>query len=258
MFEGAGDAPAKRHPAQVADVTYLRQPAPLVVHPIRRRASLGVGSRRRCARGPVGRYPGRVFKRNSAANNSKPAGGSGSALKVEPPGSVTAASATTKGKATPKRRDAEALRRTSVIATGGRAGARGKESRAQYAARRQAMMRGDDSALPARDRGPVRRFVRDYVDSRRTVVSLFLPVGFPIMVLSVLPGIQAIAELALWAFFIAIIIDSVLMARKIRREVGTRFPSESTRGLGLYAVTRAMQIRRLRMPKPRVARGAKI
>jgi len=256
MFEGAGGAPAKQNVAQVADETYLRQPAPLVVHPIRRRAKLGVGSRRRYARPPMGRYPGRVFKRNSAASShptTKPDGDSGGALKVEPAASAT------KGKATPKRRDAEALRRTSVIATGGRAGARGsRESRAQYAARRQAMMRGDDSALPARDRGPVRRFVRDYVDSRRTVVSLFLPVGFPIMVLSVLPGIQAIAELALWAFFIAIIVDSALMARKIRREVTTRFPGESTRGLGLYAVTRAMQIRRLRMPKPRVARGAKI
>jgi hypothetical protein len=120
------------------------------------------------------------------------------------------------------------------------------------------MLRGDESALPARDRGPARRFVRDYVDSRRTVASLFIPVGLPIMVLSVLPGIQLIAELLLWAFFIAIIVDSVLMSRRVRREVSNRFPGEPTHGLGLYAVTRAMQLRRLRMPKPRVARGAKI
>lgn len=124
--------------------------------------------------------------------------------------------------------------------------------------RRQAMLRGDENALPARDRGPARRFVRDYVDSRRTVASLFIPVGLPIMVLSVLPGVALIAEILLWVFFIAIIVDSVLMSRRVRREVSQRFPGEQTKGLGLYAVTRAMQLRRLRMPKPKVARGAKL
>lgn len=209
----------------------------------------------------IGRYPGSVFKRDSTASSpapAKPDGDTAGSLKVEP------AAGATKGKATPKRRDAEALRRTSVIASGGRlgargaAGARGGASRADQVARRQAMMRGDESALPARDRGPVRRFVRDYVDSKRTLVSLFLPIGFPIMVLMVLPGIQAFAQIALWAFFLAIIVDALLIGRRIRRVVGARFPGESTRGLGLYAVTRAMQLRRLRMPKPRVARGAKL
>jgi hypothetical protein len=146
-----------------------------------------------------------------------------------------------------------------VIAQGGRgSGRRGRESREQAAIRRQAMLRGDENALPARDRGPARRFVRDYVDSRRTVASLFIPVGLPIMVLSVLPGIQLVAEILLWVFFIAIIVDSVFMSRRVRREVTRRFPGEQTSGLGLYAVTRAMQLRRLRMPKPKVARGAKI
>ena len=37
-----------------------------------------------------------------------------------------------------------------------------------------------------------------------------------------------------------------------------RFPNESTKGLGLYAAMRAMQFRRMRVPGPRVARGAKV
>lgn len=191
-----------------------------------------------------------MFTRN-AKTTAQPGGSTDATgeLTVEPVG---------KGKATPKRREAQAMRRTSVIAQGGRGGRRGRESREQYAMRRQAMLRGDESALPARDRGPARKFVRDYVDSRRTVVSLFLPIGFPIMVLSVMPGVQLYAELALWLFFVAIAADSVLMTRRVRREVAARLPGEPTRGLGLYAVTRAMQIRRLRMPKPRVSRGAKI
>jgi Protein of unknown function (DUF3043) len=200
-----------------------------------------------------------VFKRSSksATDQLEPADSTA-------PGRAEAAASPSKGKATPKRRDAQALRRTSVIASGSRGvrGARsaraGRETREQAAVRRQAMLRGDENALPARDRGPARRFVRDYVDARRTVVSLFLPIGFPIIVLSLLPGIQLFAELALWLFFLAVAVDSVLMARRIRRVVASRFPGESTRGLGLYAVTRAMQIRRLRMPKPRVERGAKV
>lgn len=198
-----------------------------------------------------------MFRRASKPDSDRTATADGTATSSSAV-KVASAAASGKGKATPKRREAEALRRTSVIAQGGGSGRRGRESREQAALRRQAMLRGDESALPARDRGPARRFVRDYVDSRRTVASLFIPVGLPIMVLSVLPGIQLIAEILLWVFFIAIIVDSVLMSRRVKREVGTRFPGEQTNGLGFYAVTRAMQLRRLRMPKPKVARGGKI
>ncbi len=64
--------------------------------------------------------------------------------------------------------------------------------------------------------------------------------------------------LTLWVFVVGIVVDSVIMTRRLRTEVARRFPKESTKGLGLYAITRAMQLRRLRIPKPRVARGTKI
>lgn len=162
-----------------------------------------------------------------------------------------------KGKATPRRRDAEARRRTSVINQGGRGGrGRGRESREQIAARREALKRGDESVLPARDRGPARRFVRDFVDARRSPATYFMPVGLPIFLLSYTQ--IWVFQLLSYAVVLALFTDGVLITRRVRREVATRFPKEPTRGLGLYALTRAVQLRRLRIPGPRVSPGQKI
>jgi hypothetical protein len=174
-----------------------------------------------------------------------------------------------KGKATPKRREAEAARKTSVIApprrgragASGRASARaGKQSPEQLRARREAMRRGDDSALTTRDRGPARRFARDYVDARRSVVGLFIPLAVPVILLGYtrVPVLVWTANVGLYAFVFGSILDSIRMNRAIRKQVSIRYPGESTKGLGLYAVMRAMQFRRMRMPGPRVARGAKL
>ncbi len=164
-----------------------------------------------------------------------------------------AQAAASKGHATPKRKVAEARNRTTVIAQSG--GKRGRQSREQLAARRQAFRRGDESALPARDRGPVRRWVRDFVDSRRSIISWFIPAALLILVLSPFGMLGAVVQVV---FVVAVIIETTLMTRRIRAEVGQRFPGESTKGLGYYAFTRAMMFRRMRMPAPRVARGAKI
>jgi Protein of unknown function (DUF3043) len=120
--------------------------------------------------------------------------------------------------------------------------------------------RGDDSALTARDRGPARRFARDYVDARRSVIGLFMPVALPVIVLgySHVALLTLLANFGLYAFVLGSIIDSVRMSRGIRKQVAIRFPNEPTKGLGLYAVMRAMQFRRIRIPGPRVARGAKL
>lgn len=184
----------------------------------------------------------------SPAESAAAAAGSSNATATVPSG---------KGKPTPKRRVAEAQRRTSVIAQGG---GKRRETREQYAARREAMKRGDESALLPRDRGQARRFARDYVDSRRSIANYFMPVGLPVILLTYtgIPVFTLLGMLTLWVFVVGIVVDSVIMTRRLRTEVARRFPKESTKGLGLYAITRAMQLRRLRIPKPRVARGAKI
>jgi hypothetical protein len=183
----------------------------------------------------------------------------------------TLGSAPTKGKATPKRREAEAARKVSAIGSTGRS-ARGTSTRGtgkggrltpeQARLRREAMRRGDDSALPVRDRGPARRYTRDYVDARRNVLGLFVPVAVPVIVLGfIFPHVRVvvlITTFALYAYILGSLFDSILMAQGIRKQVAMRFPNESTRGIGLYAAMRALQFRRMRMPAARVARGAKI
>jgi DUF3043 family protein len=183
-----------------------------------------------------------VFKRSSSVEAPQAA---------DDDASVKAA-AGAKGRATPKRSVAQARNRTTVIAQGGK---RGRASRGDVAARREAFRRGEESALPARDRGPVRRWVRDYVDSRRSIVSWFIPAALLILLLSPFGTIGAVFQVV---FVVAIVVETTLTTRRIRSQVRQRFPGQSTKGLGYYAFSRAMMFRRMRMPAPRVERGAKI
>ena len=167
-----------------------------------------------------------------------------------------------KGRPTPKRRDAE-KRRTPVgppPATRKEASARRKERvRAERTAAREGMARGDQRYLPARDRGPERALVRDLVDSRRTASTLFLPSAVLIIATSFVqtPLFQQVAYF-LWLFvLVSIAIDSVVLGRLVTRRVREEFPESRERGRSLvfYAVMRALQLRRLRVPTPRVDPG---
>jgi hypothetical protein len=115
--------------------------------------------------------------------------------------------------------------------------------------------------LPARDRGPARRYARDFVDSRRNVLGLFVPVAVPVILLGfIFPHVKTvvlITTFALYAYILGSVLDSIVMAQAIRKQIAVRFPSETTRGIGLYAAMRALQFRRMRMPGPRIARGTK-
>lgn len=168
-----------------------------------------------------------------------------------------------KGRPTPKRREAEARRRTPAVAPANRKEAaklaRG-QARERRRAARVALAKGDERMLPARDAGPVRRYARDFVDSRRNVGGLFLPLAAVIFVLSLAkdPGIRAAVYFLWMGMLIALFVDSVYVARSIRRLAAEKFPGESTRGIGLYAAMRGMQVRRLRLPPPRVTRGTKV
>ena len=127
---------------------------------------------------------------------------------------------------------------------------------------REAAARGDDSGLPARDRGPVRRLVRDVVDARRNAGSLFLVVAALVLVGYFIPSpaVQSYTVFVWFAFFLVIIADSVVLGRRIKRVVSQRFPDhpESMRSLVWYGVSRATMIRKWRFPKPQVAVGAEV
>lgn len=165
-----------------------------------------------------------------------------------------------KGRPTPTRKEAEALRRAVVKPPANRkeAAKRARETRrAALAKQREALVSGDERYLPVRDRGPVRRFARDFVDARWNVAEFFLPIAVLILVLSVLPWEAGRNfALVLWlGVILTIVVDSVLIARRLKRALRERLPDESPRGATVYALIRTLQMRRMRLPKPQVDRG---
>lgn len=165
-----------------------------------------------------------------------------------------------KGRPTPKRSEAQSQRRRAVTPPLDRKAAmrRQREARrADLARQREALATGDERFLPARDRGPVRRFVRDFVDSRFFVAEMFLPLAVVILVLSVIQvgRMQAIATLLWLGVIVLIVIDSIGLSIRLRKQLKQRFPGQPKRGAVAYALMRSLQMRRLRLPKPQVKRG---
>jgi hypothetical protein len=124
---------------------------------------------------------------------------------------------------------------------------------------RAAYLRGDESALPLRDRGPEKKFVRNYIDSRRSIGEYFLPIIGFVLILSLIPvSVFAVAGIAImYSVLLVSVFDGIFLSRKIKAEVTQRFPDKSTKGLGLYGWLRSTQMRRMRAPKPQIKPGEK-
>lgn len=180
-----------------------------------------------------------MFKRRSATVEAEP---------------ETAPVNSGKGRPTPSRKTAEAARAARVKPPKDSREAKRLErqrSATQRTAARKGMAAGDPKYLPARDRGPARAWVRNYVDSRWSPGELVLPGA---LIVFVLTRISQLAVLFFYFLVISVVFDSIVLARRVRRGVKENFPEESTQGLRLYAILRASQIRRMRMPKPAVPR----
>lgn len=170
-----------------------------------------------------------------------------------------------KGRPTPKRSVAEAKRR-QPIAGSSRAPAapRTKEEKAKARVNRtsryEAMRRGEAWALNPRDRGPARALARDFVDSKRRVSEYYMYILVVLLVAVFVQSkaAQAIISPLVLVLIVVILIDASLIRRSLRRLMAERLPNESTKGLTAYAVMRALQIRRFRVPVPRVHPGDKI
>lgn len=167
-----------------------------------------------------------------------------------------------KGRPTPTRREAEAAARARAKAAYDAKGSRRAQraQRAQASAKmREAMRTGDERYLPARDKGPVRRFIRDYVDARLCVGEFLLPLLVIIMVLQT--GTNATmkgASNGLWfATIVLTALDTVWMLWRLRQQLKVRFPDEDTRGANFYAIMRMLQLRPMRQPKAKVKLGGK-
>jgi hypothetical protein len=169
-----------------------------------------------------------------------------------------------KGRPTPKRAEAQGRRTGPPPPPPTTRKEAYKRMRAQQATRRvdarQGAARGDDSYLPARDRGPVRKLVRDVVDTRRNVGSFFLLIAGVALIGTVVPNIavRSYASFLLFAFFLLLIVDSVVLSRRINHAVAQRFPDAPKRGLSWYGISRSTMIHRWRFPKPDVAPDAEV
>jgi hypothetical protein len=170
-----------------------------------------------------------------------------------------------KGRPTPKRKDRE-RRRTGPVAppplTRKEAAQRQKvQVKAARQKVRQGALSGDERYLPKRDSGPVRRLVRDVVDTRRNAGVLLLPIALFLVIASVLrnPVLMDIA-LTMWlAGLLMVMLDLGLLAASLRRRVRRDFPDEErTRGHIAYGLLRSTVFRRWRMPAPAVDVGDKV
>jgi hypothetical protein len=166
---------------------------------------------------------------------------------------------TGKGRPTPTRKEKEAARKRPLVAND-RAERRRQEREAMAAQRekqRIGMANGDEKFLPLRDRGPQRRFIRDYVDARTGISELFFPIILLILVATFFPQYPVVvvaSTLAMYVVILLVLVDVVVLGFIIRRRLVEKFGT-ADKGFRLYSAMRAVYFRPMRLPKPQVKRG---
>jgi hypothetical protein len=208
----------------------------------------------------------RVFRRRSAGATDSTAQDSPGAQSPDGPAEAKqprSPAEAAKGRPTPKRSEAERHRRQPITGSRAPATPRTPEDKAKARSERgrkyEAMKKGESWALNPRDRGPAKALARDYIDSKRRISEYYMYILVVLLAAVFLRNKteqQYISPLVL-VLVVIIVIDAQVIRRSLRKLVGERLPGESTRGLTMYAVMRALQIRRFRMPAPRVRPGEK-
>jgi Protein of unknown function (DUF3043) len=171
----------------------------------------------------------------------------------------------TKGHATPTRKEREAARKRPLV--GGRTPeARNLSKEQQRALRERArvgMAAGEDKYLTVRDRGPQKRYIRDYVDSRWGFSELAIPILVVVVIIQYI--LQATNNVlgdyinyGFFGFVVLIVIDCIYLSVSVRKKLAVKFGADRVDRVGLYAATRSIQLRFMRLPKPRVKHGAQI
>ncbi len=153
-----------------------------------------------------------------------------------------------KGRPTPTRKQAEAAarERAKVPRTRKELAAKQRSMRSESSAKVRAEMKaGNEKYLLPRDKGPQRRFIRDFVDSRFSVAEVVIP----LMIVSLF--IQSLVIV----LFPVLIIDLLILRFRMRKQLALRFPDEPLKGTTYYAITRAMQMKFMRLPKAKVKIG---
>lgn len=167
-----------------------------------------------------------------------------------------------KGRPTPTRAEAEAARKQRIKVPKDPKAAR-KAMRARDAAerlrQRNALYTGDERYLPSRDQGPIRKRLRQYVDSRLSSGEVFLPVALLVMFAAFIQNAQVIILVnTVWSLMLLlVIVDGIWVAVQTHRIVGREFPGHRRAGHIGYAVVRSLTMRMMRLPKPMHSIGGK-
>ena len=162
-----------------------------------------------------------------------------------------------KGRPTPKRSQQESMRRRPLVSKDRKvANQKAKEQQRKDRDRaRIGMMNGEEKYLSGRDKGPQRRYIRNYIDARFSVGEIFIPAAILILVIAFTQPvqIQQYFTYAVWGLIALIILDGFVLNYILKNRLRAKFGSVE-RGITLYAVMRSIQLRPLRMPKPQVKR----
>jgi hypothetical protein len=168
-----------------------------------------------------------------------------------------------KGRPTPKRKEAESARKQGISVPkdpkAARRAARDRDREAR-AKSRAGLMAGDPAYFPRRDAGPVKAHVRDYIDRRRTVGEFFVPFAFVVLLLGLVnnPTVQTTVVYVWTSVLLLVVLDTILVGILLGRALRKDFPDKSERkGAVSYGVLRALQLRRFRIPPPRIKAGGK-
>lgn len=162
-----------------------------------------------------------------------------------------------KGHATPSRKEREESNKRPLVPNDRKEAGRIERARANEARNkaRIGLAAGDERYLPLRDRGPQKKFARDFVDARYNVGELMVPFMFLVIIMTFIPNlaVQESSFLVLWAFFFIALTDVMLLGVQLRKRVTAKFGAVD-KGVRWYAGMRSLQMRPLRLPKPQVGR----
>ncbi|MDR2722371.1 MAG: DUF3043 domain-containing protein [Cellulomonadaceae bacterium] len=160
-----------------------------------------------------------------------------------------------KGRPTPKRAQSQAKNVRPLVPGDRRAAAKAAREQERSLRNRayQGMQRGEERYLPARDKGPQKRFIRDYVDARWNLGEFFLPVAMLFIVAQFFvmqyPALAFTVIIALYAIVLIAVIDAAILWLRLRKALIAKF-GEVQKGSVMYTIMRAFQLRMSRLPKP--------
>ena len=138
-----------------------------------------------------------------------------------------------KGRPTPRRKDQQAKNLHPVVPKDRAAAKREARAARDAAWKRQneAMVTGEEKYLPSREKGPIKRYIRDFVDARFNLGEYFMPLIFVLLIISfgfsrILPHYPLVSfytVLAMNGYLLLAIADAVWCWARLRRRLTAKF-----------------------------------